>query len=91
MEKDSEGRTPLHRAVKTNTSQSVELLLCKGADANALDKNMETPIFIAIKRTPGLSFIKALVQHGADLNVKDSNGKTALEIAFETSELEKAK
>ena len=27
--KDSEGRTPLHRAVKTNTSQSVELLLCK--------------------------------------------------------------
>ena len=89
--KDSEGRTPLHRAVKTNTSQSVELLLCKGADANALDKNMETPIFIAIKRTPGLPFIKALVHHGADLNVKDSNGKTSLEIAFETSELEKAK
>lgn len=52
---------------------------------------METSIFIAIKRTPGLPFIKALVHHGADLNVKDSNGKTALEIAFETSELEKAK
>ena len=53
--KDSEGRTPLHRAVKTNTSQSVELLLCKGADANALDKNMETPIFIAHQTNSGTS------------------------------------
>ena len=50
---------------------------------NQADKNKETAILLAIKRTPALPFVSSLIKSKADLNFKNSNGKTALEVYME--------
>ena len=46
--RDSEGKTPLHKAVRDNNKEMVERLIAKGANINARDKDGETPLKDAI-------------------------------------------
>ena len=60
--------TPLHWASSVNAPETVEFLLSKGANPNAVDKNGFTPLSHAIHRpSPPYTVIRILRQHGAHL------------------------
>jgi len=85
---DSFGRTPLHNAVMdshklspdSNRSQIAAILLAKGADVNAKDKEGNTPLHFATQQGHTKT-IEILIANGADVEAKDGNGRTALHIA----------
>jgi len=52
----------------------------KGADPNITTVNKDNPIFIALKRTQSLAFVKTL---RTDALVKNSDGKYLVELVLE--------
>ena len=76
---DDLAATPLHGAAGGGR-ELVELLLAKGADANATDRNGETPLHVAA-RAGGKDVVVLLLGHKADVNAKDASGKTPLHLA----------
>ena len=46
--KDKNGYTPLHEAIGHNQLDIAELLLANGADVNARDGSMHTPLILAM-------------------------------------------
>jgi len=75
------GTTPLHWAVRTGQESAAELLLKAGADANAKDREMQTPLWMTASRNhPGM--VPLLAAHGADLNAVSWNNTTPLEWAI---------
>ena len=54
--------------------EAVKLLLDKGAEVNAKNKDGKTALLVA----SNLEVVKLLLDKGADVNVKDKNGGTAL-------------
>ncbi|XP_072160828.1 LOW QUALITY PROTEIN: uncharacterized protein [Bemisia tabaci] len=64
-------RTALHLARHLST---VELLIDKGANVNAMDKSLNTPLHVA--RTPSIA--KCLLEHGAEVNASNESGDTPL-------------
>jgi ankyrin repeat protein len=69
--------TPLIFAVSSGSLDSAKLLLSRGAEVNATDRNGRTALWYAA-RTENTGFISALAQHGANVNAQDSKGHTAL-------------
>ena len=57
-----------------------QLLLECGADANAQNKDHETPLHLA-SRSRSHDLARILLQYGADVNVKNSEGKSPLQLA----------
>ena len=74
--RDEFGWTPLHYATKKSDLHIVKLLIAKGAQINAKDKDSRTPLFGAVHTS--LKIVKAIVQSGADVNAKDLYGYTPL-------------
>ncbi|CAH0396205.1 unnamed protein product [Bemisia tabaci] len=64
-------RTALHLARHLST---VNLLIDKGANVNAMDKSLNTPLHLA--RTPSIA--KCLLEHGAKVNASNILGDTPL-------------
>ena len=54
-----------------------ELLLLKGADIEARDKDGRTPLFIACSKN-NVDICALLISKGADVNAKDNRGWTPL-------------
>lgn len=75
---DDKGCTPLHYA--TSSKDITYFLLTKGANPNALNNDMETPLHWAIKNNRSES-AKFLISYGADVNVPDNEGETSLMLA----------
>ena len=76
-EKDSKGKTALHRAAQGGHLATARLLLSKGANVNAKDNRKEIPLHTAA--TYGhRELIQLLLKNGADINAKDRHNKTAL-------------
>jgi cytohesin len=67
--------TPLHWAA--TRAEVAEFLIAKGADVNAKDKNLVTPLHRAASGN-GLRVAEILIAKGADVNAKDSRGRTPL-------------
>ncbi len=44
-----DGHTPLHNAAKDGQHQNVKLMIEAGADANARNRNLDTPLLLATK------------------------------------------
>ena len=55
-------------------------LICHGADVNAKNKALETPIMFAAKHNY-VEIIQLLLKHGANVNAKDDDNYTALLVA----------
>ncbi|MCW8340550.1 ankyrin repeat domain-containing protein [Stenotrophomonas sp. SG1] len=68
------GSTPLHAAIN---SEMVSMLIASGADVNAVDKNICTPLHFFAKEW-NVEAIELLVAAGADVNCRDDNGETTL-------------
>lgn len=73
--KDSNGNSPLHKAVMTNELKVVEFLLKNGANVNEPNGKNEYPIHLALKRSPSDHFVDVLIQYGADITIKKPDGK----------------
>lgn len=72
-------QTTLHTAAKKNNLFAVELLLEKGLDLNAKDKNGETILF-AFARHGNEEAIARLIGRGANGQVLNNEGKTFLDL-----------
>lgn len=75
--KDSNGYTPLHLAVFSNSYPIVKLLLTHGARPDITGKDGDTPLHIALK-SPSLSpeIIDLLLKKGADPDQINNQGET---------------
>lgn len=79
-QKDADGNTILHLALKHNREMFVYTLLKVGVNCNRANFNGETPLhFAAILDTDNM--VGALLKNNARLHAKDHEGKTALDWA----------
>ena len=83
-ERNSSGWTPLHKVASVNLTESAtsctSLLLRAGADPNAKDANMNTPLCLAVIQS-NYDAAKVLLDHGADPLLKNENGNSPLKLA----------
>jgi ankyrin repeat protein len=78
--KDSVGKAPIPLIIAARSGQIglVRLLLERGADVNARDKETEATALITAAHQGHVQVVEILLQKGADVNAKDKSGKTAL-------------
>eukprot|EP00730_Choanoeca_flexa_P006686 TRINITY_DN12203_c2_g4_i7.p2 TRINITY_DN12203_c2_g4~~TRINITY_DN12203_c2_g4_i7.p2 ORF type:complete len:127 (+),score=18.47 TRINITY_DN12203_c2_g4_i7:85-465(+) len=70
--------TPLHLACMCGHLAVAEMLIDRGADLMAKDKDDRTPLHLACE-TGQLVTAEMLISKGADVEAKDKNGKTPLD------------
>lgn len=78
--RDNRGRTALHRACSEGSIDKTTLLLNKGVNTNAVDKDNWSPLHCAAQHGH-LEIAKLLIQHGADMNSLGNQGLTTLHVA----------
>ena len=76
------GAQPLHSAVSHHDAATVEQLLSAGADVDAKDKQRNTALHYACKRSAAMPIVRALLQAGANVNTKDADGFHALNLVL---------
>ncbi len=77
------GMTPLHTAMVMEDRKLGEWLVGRGASANAVDRNGQTPLHCVVVRGGAFCELLAgwLVAQGASVNAQDKNGQTPLHCA----------
>ncbi|XP_043468569.1 putative ankyrin repeat protein RF_0381 [Leptopilina heterotoma] len=77
-ETQARGQTPLHFAVECGDMKIMEILLRKGANVNAKNCDLNTPLHIAVSKYLNYteSVIQLLLDNGADLKVYNMFGFT---------------
>lgn len=80
----------LGQAVQENDLAQVQLLLARGADANAFTDSLEHPILIACA-AGNIEMVRALISYGADVNVTNFLGDALIQVAVEDGNLPMAK
>lgn len=84
-EKDSEGSTPVHRAVRNMHKEMIEFLLDMGADPNAVENDGVTPLHIAASLGNVECIYLLAGVNKADVNIMtETHGKTPLDIAVKS-------
>lgn len=86
-DKLNEGNTPLISAVNTVNTESVKLLISKGADVNAKDKKGYNALLYAVESncqhgSNNADIIKLLINNGANIHAKNPEDETVLDIAL---------
>lgn len=76
-QKDKDGNSFLHLAVRAGNADMVKFLVSKGADVNMKDKYGQTPLQISA-HSDNVEVVIQLVSNGAKINIKNSIGKTPL-------------
>ncbi|KFY32155.1 hypothetical protein V493_00461 [Pseudogymnoascus sp. VKM F-4281 (FW-2241)] len=77
---DSYGRTPLSWAAGCGHEAVAQLLLNKGAEVDAKNKNGETPLYLAAQRGHK-AVAQLLLNKGAEVDAKNKDGETPLNLA----------
>ena len=80
-QKDWEGSTPLHRAIKEGHVITVKELIRLGANLDLQDDKGNTPLLIAVLRGSE-DIVKELILHGANVNLMDNIGTAPLHWCF---------
>ena len=74
----AEPSEPLVKAAFNDDLAEVEKLLSRGADANVLDRGIDSTALEHAVSHANLKMVKALLDAGADVNAEDRAGRTAL-------------
>ncbi|XP_062985937.1 transient receptor potential cation channel subfamily A member 1 [Elgaria multicarinata webbii] len=78
---DSSGNTPLHWATKKNQTESIKLLLSRGANPNILNSNTMAPLHLAVQCLYN-ELVKIFVEHSTtDVNLEGEGGNTPVLVA----------
>ena len=78
--KDSIGQTALHWAAKRNDLQMAKTLKAAGADINATDMTLRTPLFVAARKDlPDM--VSFLLESGATRTIASISGSTPADVA----------
>ncbi len=83
-QKDMQGYTPLHLAVRKNDEGIVNLLLEYSSNTNTYDDFGDTPLMDAV-RNKNQIIINMLLCAGADINIKNKQNKKALELTQDSN------
>lgn len=86
LSQDEDGNSPLHAAAESGFLEAIVVLLEKGADVEAVNKEGETSLCMAISGEPGkviditarFKAVSALLEKGSDPNTPTRRGRTAL-------------
>jgi len=89
-EKDKDGNSFLHLAVRAGNADTVEFLVSKGADVNIKDIYGQTPLQIA-PHSGNAEVVIQLVSKGAEINIKNSIGRTPLHDAVYLAQFQMVK
>lgn len=83
------GYTPLHMLICTKVAnyKLIELMIDSGADIKAVDKNLDTPLHLAVY-WGHLDVVKLLVSRGANLHVLNKKARNPLAVAQRYKELQ---
>ena len=84
---EHDNETPLHAAASGGHLMIVHILIQAGANINALNQNLYTPMMIAIEEKHH-SVMQYLLKAGADHETRSEDGMTALHIAAKCGNLE---
>ncbi|KAI8824809.1 ankyrin repeat-containing domain protein [Fimicolochytrium jonesii] len=84
---DDLGTWALHYAVQAKSWKMVKMLLDAGASVTRVNKNLQTPLHLAIQQSKSaintsLKIERLLIEKGASTNAQDCQGRTPLHIAF---------
>lgn len=79
--RDSDLKTPLHKAAYWEQDDSIKLLVQHNANCNLRDCNGNAPLHLAVSYCEGGARAKLLIAAGADLNCKNLRGDTPLHIS----------
>nr|XP_015199568.1 PREDICTED: LOW QUALITY PROTEIN: serine/threonine-protein phosphatase 6 regulatory ankyrin repeat subunit C [Lepisosteus oculatus] len=79
--RDAKGRTPLHAAAFSENVHGLQLMLCQGADVNAVDQSGRSALMVAADRGQTAAVEILLHRAKADLTLMDVNKNTALHLA----------
>ncbi len=74
------GATPLLWAASTGRAKAIELLIDRGADVNAADRDGGTALLVAAFLGHEKA-VDVLIRHGAKVNVANPGGSTPLDVA----------
>lgn len=80
--KDSVGQTAMHWAAKRNDVAMARILKVAGAEIDAVDMTLRTPLFMAA-RADMFDMVAFLLEAGANKNTASLNGKTPSTVAKE--------
>jgi ankyrin repeat protein len=89
--KDKLGQTPLIVAVNHNKLEIAELLLANGANVNARDSHMHTPLMVALGIYNHDKMVRLLLAKGADVNLADDSGMTPIAYSVRQGQMEDVK
>jgi ankyrin repeat protein len=89
--KNNLGQTPLIVAVNHNQPEIAELLLANGANVNARDPKMHTPLILALMVYNHDKMVRLLLGGGADVNLADASSMTPLVYAVKQGQIEDVK
>src|SRR5271155_2766822 len=78
---DSNGRTPLHRAVINGSVKEVERCLSSGAAVDILDSDGDQPLHLAAAGA-FQEIVRLLLKYGADVDAKGHGGKSPLHMSL---------
>jgi ankyrin repeat protein len=76
-EKDKDGNSFLHLAVRADNADIIKFLVSNGANVNIKDIYGQTPLQLAVL-SDNIEVVIQLVSNGAEINIKNSIGKTPL-------------
>jgi hypothetical protein len=85
--RDSDGFTPLIKAMIGRHFEIVRYLVERGADVNFGDKDGRTPLIYA-SSNGNLDMVKYFVENRANLNARDVYGRSALNHAYDKGNIE---
>jgi len=77
------GYGPCHFAASLGSVDMLELLLAKGADKNARDREGNCPLMWIIANDGAEELMEALVDHGASVNIQNFVGESPLFLAVQ--------
>ena len=80
--RDRNDMTALHWMASHGAQALVQLALAKGADVNAMDYQMHTPLWFAVQKAH-VGCVETLLEHGADVEQVDDLKRTMLHLAMQ--------